>query len=148
MYDFGDTVGLTPLVKMFTLGHTFVPAPLHAGGLRYHGMAPLVCKLYDEGVIEARAVSQLTTFEAALAFSRAEGILPAPEAAHAVRGAMDEALRCKREGRAETIVFNLCGHGLLDLSAYEAYLGGTLTDFEYPGEKIEAALKGLPQVKG
>jgi tryptophan synthase beta chain len=148
VYDFGDTVGLTPLVKMFTLGHTFVPAPLHAGGLRYHGMAPLVCKLYDEGVIEARAVSQLTTFEAALAFSRAECILPAPEAAHAVRGAMDEALRCKREGRAETIVFNLCGHGLLDLSAYEAYLGGKLTDFEYPGEKIDAALKSLPQVKG
>jgi tryptophan synthase beta chain len=148
VYDFGDTVGLTPLVKMHTLGHTFVPAPLHAGGLRYHGMAPLVCKLYDEGVIEARAVSQLTTFEAALAFSRAEGILPAPEAAHAVRGAMDEALRCKREGRAETIVFNLCGHGLLDLSAYEAYLAGKLTDFEYPAEKIEAALRGVPQVKG
>src|SRR5690349_20911236 len=106
VYDFGDTVGLTPLVKMHTLGHTFVPAPVHAGGLRYHGMAPLICKLYDEGVIEARAVPQIATFQAAVQFARAEGILPAPEAAHAVRGAIDEALQCKKEGKRKTIVFN------------------------------------------
>jgi tryptophan synthase beta chain len=148
VYDFGDTVGLTPLVKMYTLGHTFMPAPMHAGGLRYHGMAPLICKLYHEGVIEARAVPQLGTFEAAVQFARAEGILAAPEAAHAVRGAIDEALKCKREGKRKTIVFNLCGHGLLDLSAYEAYLAGKLQDFEYPAEKVEEALRNLPKVKG
>ena len=148
VYDFGDTVGLTPLVKMHTLGHGFVPAPMHAGGLRYHGMAPLICKLYDEGVMEARAVPQLATFEAAVAFARAEGILPAPEAAHAVRGAIDEALRCKEEGKKRTIVFNLCGHGYLDLSAYEAYMAGKLQDYEYPAEKVAEALRGLPAVKG
>ena len=148
VYDFGDTVGLTPLVKMHTLGHSFVPAPMHAGGLRYHGMAPLICKLYDEGVMEARAVPQLATFEAAVTFARAEGILPAPEAAHAVRGAIDEALRCKEEGKKRTIVFNLCGHGYLDLSAYEAYLAGKLQDYEYPAEKVAEALRGLPAVKG
>ncbi|MGH7335122.1 MAG: TrpB-like pyridoxal phosphate-dependent enzyme [Candidatus Rokuibacteriota bacterium] len=148
VYDFGDTVGLTPLVKMHTLGHSFVPAPMHAGGLRYHGMAPLICKLYDERMLEARAVAQLDTFQAALTFARAEGILPAPEAAHAVRGAIEEALRCKTEGRKKTIVFNLCGHGYLDLSAYEAYLAGKLQDYEYPAEKVEEALRGLPTVKG
>jgi len=148
VYDFGDTVGLTPLVKMHTLGHSFVPAPMHAGGLRYHGMAPLICKLYDEGVMEARAVPQLATFEAAVTFARAEGILPAPEAAHAVRGAIDEALRCREEGRKRTIVFNLCGHGYLDLSAYEAYMAGKLHDYEYPAEKVAEALRGLPSVKG
>jgi tryptophan synthase beta chain len=147
-YDFGDTVGLTPLVKMHTLGHTFVPAPVHAGGLRYHGMAPLICKLYDEGVIEARAVPQVATFEAAVQFARAEGILPAPEAAHAVRGAIDEALQAKREGKRKTIVFNLSGHGFLDLSAYEAYLSGRLQDYEYPADKVQEALRHLPQVKG
>ena len=145
-YDFGDTVGLTPLVKMHTLGHTFVPAPVHAGGLRYHGMAPLVCKLYDEGFIEAVAVQQLTTFQAAVQFAGAEGILPAPEPAHAIRVAIDEALRCKREGKRRTIVFNLCGHGHFDISAYEAYLAGKLQDYEYPAEKIAEALRHLPQV--
>jgi predicted alternative tryptophan synthase beta-subunit len=109
-------------------------------------MAPLICKLYDEGILEARAVPQLATFEAAVAFARAEGILPAPEAAHAVRGAIDEALRCKAEGRRQTIVFNLCGHGYLDLSAYEAYTAGQLQDYEYPAEKIAEALRGLPAV--
>jgi tryptophan synthase beta chain len=133
---------------MHTLGHTFMPAPMHAGGLRYHGMAPLICKLYDEGAIEARAVPQLVTFEAAILFARAEGILPAPEAAHAVRGAIDEALRAKKEGKRKTIVFNLCGHGFLDLSAYEAYLSGKLQDYEYPAEKVQEALRHLPQVKG
>src|SRR5216117_1983313 len=147
VYDFGDTVGLTPLVKMHTLGHTFIPPSLHAGGLRYHGMAPLICKLYDEKVIEAIAVPQVATFHAAVQFARAEGILPAPEAAHAVRGAIDEALRCKNEGKRKTIVFNLCGHGHLDLSAYEAFLAGKLQDYEYPAEKVQEALKHLPKVK-
>jgi tryptophan synthase beta chain len=147
VYDFGDTVGLTPLVKMHTLGHTFIPAPLHAGGLRYHGMAPLVCKLYDEGVIEAVAVPQLATFEAAMQFARTEGIIPAPESAHAVRVAVDEALRCKRDGKRQTILFNLSGHGHFDLGAYEAYLGGRLQDYEYPAAKVEEALAQVPKVK-
>ncbi len=146
VYDFGDTVGLTPLVKMHTLGHTFIPAPLHAGGLRYHGMAPLVCKLYDEGVIEAMAVPQLATFQAAMQFARTEGIIPAPEAAHAVRVAIDEALRCKRDGRRQTILFNLSGHGHFDLGAYEAYLAGKLQDYEYPAAKVAEALTQLPKV--
>ncbi len=148
VYDFGDTVGLTPLVKMHTLGHSFVPPPLHAGGLRYHGMAPLVCKLYDEGIIEAVAVPQIATFQAAIQFARTEGVPPAPEAAHAVRIVIDEALRCKKEGRKRTIVFNLSGHGHFDLGAYEAHLAGTLQDYDYPAEKIKEALRGLPSVKG
>jgi tryptophan synthase beta chain len=147
VYDFGDTIGLTPLVKMHTLGHGFIPPPLHAGGLRYHGMAPLVCKLFDEGVIEATAVPQVATFEAALQFARTEAIIPAPEAAHAIRVVIDEALRCKREGKRQTIVFNLSGHGHFDLGAYEAFLAGRLQDFEYPAEKIAEALRGVPQVK-
>jgi tryptophan synthase beta chain len=147
VYDFGDTVGLTPLVKMHTLGHTFVPAPMHAGGLRYHGMAPLICKLYDEGVIEARAVPQVATFQAAVQFARAEGILPAPEAAHAVRVAIDEALQCKKEGKKRVVVFNMSGHGFLDLSAYEAYLAGQLQDYEYPADKVAEALTHLPTLK-
>jgi len=146
VYDFGDTVGLTPLVKMHTLGHTFIPPSLHAGGLRYHGMAPLICKLYDEKMIEAVAVPQVATFQAAITFAKAEGILPAPEAAHAVRGAIDEALLAKKEGKRKTIVFNLCGHGFLDLSAYEAFLAGKLQDYEYPAEKVEEALRQIPQV--
>jgi len=147
-YDFGDTVGLTPLVKMHTLGHGFVPAPLHAGGLRYHGMAPLVCKLYDEKVIEAVAVPQVSTFQAALQFARSEGIIPAPESAHAIRVAIDEAQRAKKEGKRKTIVFNLSGHGNFDLGAYEAHLAGKLEDYEYPAEKIAEALRGVPQLKG
>ena len=146
-YDFGDTVGMTPLVKMHTLGHGFVPAPLHAGGLRYHGMAPLVCKLYDEKVIEAVAVPQIATFQAAIEFARSEGIIPAPESAHAIRVAIDEALRCKTEGKKRTILFNLSGHGNFDMAAYEAYLGGKLQDYEYPAEKIADALRGVPTVK-
>jgi len=146
-YDFGDTVGLTPLVKMHTLGHGFVPPPLHAGGLRYHGMAPLVCKLFDDGVIEAVAVPQVATFQAAVQFARSEGIIPAPESAHAIRVAIDEALRCKRDGRKRTILFNLSGHGHFDLAAYEQFLAGKLQDFEYPAEKISEALRGVPVVK-
>jgi tryptophan synthase beta chain len=146
-YDFGDTVGLTPLVKMHTLGHGFVPAPLHAGGLRYHGMAPLVCHLYDAGVIEAQAVPQLATFQAALDFARSECIIPAPESAHAIRTVIDEAVRAKQEGKARTILFNLSGHGHFDLAAYEAFLAGKLQDYEYPAEKIAEALRGVPRVK-
>src|SRR5437016_9246533 len=146
VYDFGDTVGLTPLVKMHTLGHTFIPAPLHAGGLRYHGMAPLVCKLYDEGVIEATAVPQLATFEAAVQFARTEGIIPAPESAHAIRVVIDEAQRAKRDGKRRTILFNLSGHGHFDLGAYEAHLAGKLQDYEYPAAKVAEALKSVPKV--
>ncbi len=132
---------------MHTLGHTFVPAPLHAGGLRYHGMAPAVCKLYDEKVIEAMAVPQVATFEAALQFARSEGIIPAPETAHAIRVVIDEANRCKVEGRGRTIVFNLSGHGHFDLGAYEAFLSGKLQDYEYPAAKVAEALRHVPQVK-
>src|SRR5436305_4295925 len=146
VYDFGDTVGLTPLVKMHTLGHTFIPAPLHAGGLRYHGMAPLVCKLYDEGVVAAIAVPQLATFEAAVQFARTEGIIPAPESAHAIRVVIDEAQRAKRDGKRRTILFNLSGHGHFDLGAYEAHLAGKLQDYEYPAAKVEEALKSVPKV--
>ncbi len=146
-YDFGDTVGLTPLVKMHTLGHGFIPPPLHAGGLRYHGMAPLVCKLYDEKVIEARAVKQVATFEAAMQFARTECIIPAPESAHAIRAVIDEAMLCKKEGKKRTIVFNLSGHGHFDMAAYEAYLTGKLQDYDYPAEKIAEALRGVPKVK-
>src|SRR6266702_6020901 len=147
VYDFGDTVGLTPLVKMHTLGHGFIPAPLHAGGLRYHGMAPLVCKLYDEGVIEATAVPQLATFEAALQFARTEGIIPAPESAHAIRVAIDEAQRAKEEGKERVVLFNLSGHGHMDMAAYEAFLAGKLQDYEYPTEKVQEALRSVPKVK-
>src|SRR5919197_5491531 len=147
VYDFGDTVGMTPLVKMYTLGHTFVPAPVHAGGLRYHGMAPLICKLYDEKVIEAIAVPQVATFQAALQFARSEGVIPAPESAHAIRVVIDEALRCKRDGQRQTILFNLSGHGHFDLGAYEAFLAGKLQDYDYPADKIEEALRALPKVR-
>jgi len=147
VYDFGDTGQMTPLVKMYTLGHSFIPAPIHAGGLRYHGMAPLVCTLYDQKVIEAVAVHQNPTFEAALTFAKTEGFLPAPEAAHAIRIVIDEALRCKKSGERKVIAFNFCGHGHFDLSAYERYLSGKLEDFEYPTERVKEALAGLPKVK-
>ncbi|BCX06009.1 MAG: tryptophan synthase beta chain [Candidatus Roseilinea sp.] len=145
-YDFGDTSMMTPLVKMYTLGHSFIPAPIHAGGLRYHGMASSVCELYRHGVIEARAVQQRTTFEAGVLFARTEGILPAPEAAHAVRGAIDEAIRCREEGVSRVIAFNLCGHGHFDLSAYERYLAGKLEDYDLPQSEIERAQAELPVV--
>ena len=127
-YDFGDTVGLTPLIKMYTLGHDFVPPPIHAGGLRYHGDAPIVCKLYDLGYISAVAYSQRDVFEAAVTFARTEGIVPAPESAHAVRKAIDLALECKETGEEKVILFNLSGHGYFDLSAYDKYLKGELED--------------------
>ena len=147
-YDFGDTVGLTPLVKMDTLGHSFVPPAIHAGGLRYHGMAPLISQLHEEGHIEAVAHGQVGVFEAAVQFARAEGILPAPESAHAIRSAIDEALAAKAAGDERVILFNLSGHGFLDLGSYERYFAGELEDYEYPADRIEEALKGLPVVAG
>ena len=144
-YDFGDTAKMAPVARMFTLGHDFVPEPIHAGGLRYHGMSPLVSLLKEHGYIEARSVHQRATFEAGVLFARAEGILPAPEPTHAIRVAIDEARR-REAGEAPVILFNLCGHGHFDLSAYERYLTGELEDYEYPREKVEAALAGLPAV--
>ncbi|MGI9658611.1 MAG: TrpB-like pyridoxal phosphate-dependent enzyme [Gaiellaceae bacterium] len=146
VYDFGDTAMTTPLIKMYTLGHSFIPAPVHAGGLRYHGMAPIVCALLDQGLIEARAVAQNPVFEAALTFARSEAIIPAPEASHAIRATIDEALACKERGEEKTIAFNLCGHGHFDMSAYEAYMAGDLTDFEYSEGDVERALAELPTV--
>ena len=143
-YDFGDTAQMTPLVKMHTLGHDFIPEPIHAGGLRYHGMAPLVSLLKDHGDIEARAVHQRSSFNAGVQFARAEGILPAPEPTHAIRAVIDEARAAKEAGEARVILFNLCGHGHFDLAAYERYLNGTLEDYEYPAEKVRQALAALP----
>lgn len=145
-YDFGDIAKMTPLLKMHTLGHDFVPAGIHAGGLRYHGMAPLVSLLLDQNLIEAVAVLQRPTFEAATLFARTEGILPAPEAAHAIRVAIDEALAAKEGGEAKTVLFGLSGHGNFDLAAYDNFLSGSLSDYEHPASEIEAALAGLPSV--
>ena len=145
-YDFGDTAHLTPLVKMHTLGSTFIPPGFHAGGLRYHGMAPLVSHICELGLIEARAYHQVACFEAGVEFARCEGIVPAPEATHAVRCAIDEALRCKREGERETIVFNMSGHGHFDMQAYISYFGGTLVDQDYDQKELAMALAGLPSV--
>jgi tryptophan synthase beta chain len=145
-YDFGDTAKTTPLVKMHTLGADFIPEPIHAGGLRYHGMAPLVSHLKEIRAIEARSVHQLACFAAGVQFARTEGIVPAPEPTHALKVAIDEALDAKEKGEERVILFNLCGHGHFDLSAYEKYLAGTLEDYEYPDEAVEKALRGLPTV--
>ncbi|RMG29309.1 MAG: TrpB-like pyridoxal phosphate-dependent enzyme [Gammaproteobacteria bacterium] len=145
-YDFGDTVGLTPLIKMYTLGHDFVPPGIHAGGLRYHGDSALVSQLYHEGLIEAVAVPQVPTFEAGVLFARTEGIIPAPESNHAIRACIDEALRCRETGEPKTLLFNLSGHGHFDMAAYDKYFAGELEDYEYPEEAIEAALARLPRV--
>jgi tryptophan synthase beta chain len=145
-YDFGDTVGLTPLVKMYTLGHTFVPPAIHAGGLRYHGDAPLLCQLVADGIVEAQAHPQNRVFEAALQFARTEGILPAPESAHAIRTAIDEALAAREAGQGRVILFNLSGHGHFDLGAYDAYLAGELQDYAHPEAAIQRALQELPAV--
>jgi tryptophan synthase beta chain len=147
-YDFGDTGKMAPLVKMHTLGSDFVPAPIHAGGLRYHGMAPLVSHLKELGAIEAQSVHQVACFEAGVQFARSEGILPAPEPTHAIKVAIDEALAAREAGQRKVILFNLCGHGHFDLSAYERHLAGTLEDYEYPAEAVAAALAGLPVVAG
>jgi tryptophan synthase beta chain len=133
---------------MFTLGHDFIPAPIHSGGLRYHGMAPIICHLYDLGIIEAVAYHQNPVFEAAVSFARAEGFIPATETAHAIRATMDEALKCKESGESKVIVFNNSGHGHFDLAAYQRYLGGELEDYEYPDDKIQESLKKLPEIQG
>lgn len=145
-FDYGDTARMAPIVKMHTLGHDFVPAPIHAGGLRYHGMAPSISALYEAGYIEAVAVPQLATFEAAMQFARAEGIIPAPESSHAIRAAIDEALDAKAKGEKRVILFNLSGHGNLDMTAYQTYLNGELVDYAYPEEAIKASMANLPKV--
>jgi tryptophan synthase beta chain len=144
-YDFGDTVGLTPLMPMYTLGHNFVPPPVHAGGLRYHGDSPLVCGLVRQGLVEPRAYRQNETFEAAVLFARAEGIIPAPEPAHAIRAVIEEAQAARESGEARVILFGLCGHGHFDLSAYDAYLAGKLPDPEFSEQELSAALASLPE---
>ncbi|MFA5072682.1 MAG: TrpB-like pyridoxal phosphate-dependent enzyme [Nitrospirota bacterium] len=145
-YDFGDVAGLTPLMTMYTLGHDFMPPGIHAGGLRYHGASQLISQLCKDNLMEAKAYNQLSVFEAALQFSRTEAIIPAPESAHAIRAAIDEALLCKEEGKQKTILFNLSGHGYLDLQAYADYHDGKLQDYEYPAEKIKESLSKLPKI--
>ncbi len=146
-YDFGDVAGLTPIMKMFTLGHDFIPPSIHAGGLRYHGMAPLVSKLHADKLISATSVTQNGVFDAAVTFARTEGIIPAPESAHAIRVVIDKALECKKTGEAKTIVFNNSGHGHFDLSSYETYFAGSLPDYEYPADLIAESLRHLPRVE-
>src|SRR5438876_8196274 len=145
-YDFGDTIGTTPLVKMHTLGHDFMPPGIHAGGLRYHGMSPLVSLLHAERMIEAQAYYQNSVFDAAVQFARAEGIVPAPEAAHVVRAVLNEALKAKEAGEERVILFNLSGHGHFDMAAYDAYFAGKLQDYEYPSEAVAEAQKRMPVV--
>ncbi|MCP4038946.1 MAG: TrpB-like pyridoxal phosphate-dependent enzyme [bacterium] len=145
-WDYGDVAGLTPIVKMHTLGHDFVPPSIHAGGLRYHGESPLVSQLYHEGLIEAVSVPQTATFEAGVAFARCEGIVPAPESSHSIRAVIDEAQRCKATGEAKVLLLNLSGHGHFDMSAYDRYLAGELVDFDYPEHAIKEAMGRLPQV--
>ena len=145
-YDFGDTVGMTPLMKMYTLGHDFMPPTIHAGGLRYHGMSALISQLHNEGVVEAQAYAQNSVFEAAVLFARNEGIVPAPESSHAIRAAINEAQAAKEAGEERVILFNLSGHGHLDMAAYDSYFAGNLQDYEYPIEEVAAAQLRLPQV--
>jgi len=145
-FDYGDQAKMAPISKMYTLGHDFMPPGIHAGGLRYHGAAPLVSQLLHEGVIEAKAVGQVECFEAAVQFARAEGIIPAPESSHAIRAAFDEALRAKEEGKEKTILFNLSGHGHVDMVSYDAFFSGSLENYEYPSEAIAKSLENLPKV--
>jgi len=150
-YDFGDTAATTPLMRMHTLGHGFMPPRHHAGGLRYHGMAPLVSHLVDSGAVEARALSQQACFEAAATFARAEGIIPAPESAHAVGVALDEATRARDLNMETVILLGVSGHGHFDMAAYEAYLSGQMTDYELPQSELDEAaaeLQGMPAVGG
>ncbi len=142
-YDHGDTAKLTPLVPMHTIGHDFIPAPIHAGGLRYHGIAPTISVLVQEKQMTTEAFNQLEVFDAAKLFIQTEGIIPAPEPAHAIKGAIDEALRCKKTGEAKTILFVLCGHGYFDMAAYDEYFSGKLQPYEYPAEKVEESMKKL-----
>lgn len=145
-YDFGDTMGMTPLVKMHTLGHDFIPDPIHAGGLRYHGMAPLVSHIYESGLVEAEAIHQTECFDAAITFAKTEGIVPAPEPTHAIAAAIREANRAKETGEETVILTALCGHGHFDLKSYEAYLSGELVDYDYPEEKVRAAMANVPVI--
>jgi tryptophan synthase beta chain len=145
-FDYGDTAKMAPIAKMYTLGHDFMPPGIHAGGLRYHGASPLVSQLVNAGVVEARAVPQLACFEAAVQFARTELIIPAPESSHAIRAAIDEALQAKQEGKERTILFNLSGHGHVDMTAYDDYLAGKLEDVEYSADKVKESLKALPKV--
>ncbi len=145
-FDYGDTARMAPIVKMHTLGHDFVPPAIHAGGLRYHGMSPQVSALVEHGYIEARAVRQLATFEAAVTFARAEGIIPAPESTHAIAVALEEALACKESGEEKVIAFNLSGHGHFDMASYDAYLKGELEDYEYPEEAVAKSMANLPKI--
>jgi len=146
-YDFGDAAKLAPIVKMYTLGHGFIPPPVHAGGLRYHGMAPIISHLHKLGLVEARAEHQTATFEAGVKFARAEGIISAPETNHCIKVAIDEALKCRESGEAKTILIAHSGHGHVDMAAYDAYLSGKLVDYEYPKEMVEKALADLPKVE-
>ncbi len=146
VYDFGDSAGLTPLLKMYTLGHDFIPPPVHAGGLRYHGMAPIICHLYNLGLVEAQSVHQLAAFEAGVKFARTEGIISAPEPNHAINVLIDEALKCKESGEKKTILLAHSGHGHVDMVAYDAYLSGKLTDYAYPEQGIKEALRNLPRL--
>ena len=145
-WDYGDVAGMAPIAKMYTLGHNFIPPPVHAGGLRYHGMSPIISHLYKLGIIEARAEFQIPVFEAGVKFARSEGIIPAPEPAHAIKVMIDEALACKKSGEKKTILLALSGHGHFDLGAYDQYLTGKLEDYEFPEEKMKEALASLPQV--
>jgi tryptophan synthase beta chain len=148
VYDFGDTAATTPLIKMYTLGHTFVPPGIHAGGLRYHGMAPLICELHSRGHIEARAFAQTKVFASAIQFAQSEGIIPAPESSHAILAAIEEARAADEAGEDRVILFNLSGHGHFDLAAYQQYLSGTLEDYAYPEDRVRAALAELPRLTG
>jgi tryptophan synthase beta chain len=145
-YDFGDTAGMTPLMKMHTLGHTFIPEPIHAGGLRYHGMSPLVSHVYEEGLVEAIAIPQRECFAGALQFARTEGIVPAPEPTHAIAAAIREALACKESGEEKVILTALCGHGHLDLASYESYLSGQMVDIDLADSVIAEAMESVPVV--
>jgi tryptophan synthase beta chain len=149
-YDFGDTAGTTPLLAMYTLGHSFIPAPIHAGGLRYHGMAPLVCQAIVEGLLEPKAYPQTKCYQAALTWAKTEGFICAPETSHAIAATIDEAIKAREEGKEKVILFNYSGHGLMDLSGYDAFLSGKLTDYELPEEdlkKFTAPLKNFPKAE-
>jgi len=145
-YDFGDTAGMTPLLKMHTLGHDFIPDPIHAGGLRYHGMSPLISHIYELGLMEAVAIGQLECFEAAITFARTEGIVPAPEPTHALAACIREALACKETGEEKVILTALCGHGHFDMAAYDSYLSGEMVDDVLTDERLADPLTRLPQI--
>ncbi len=145
-YDFGDTAQMTPLMMMYTLGHNFIPPGDHAGGLRYHADSPIICQLYKDGLIEAQSYNQTSIFQAAMIFARSEGIIPAPESSHAIRGAIDEALKAKEEGKEKTIFFNLSGHGIFDLAAYDEYNAGRMKDSTFDAEGMKKALAELPVI--